>query len=108
MTASSASPSKTRTSFYRRLYVAWLIEQRVATVPAIMSLSGMPRRTVQDTISALHELDIQCQFQQRDGKPQNQGAYVIKAWGAINRDWVTQHIDDIARLLAYPVPELQR
>ena len=45
-------PSKTRTSFYRRLYVAWLISQGTDTVPAIMEATGMPRRTAQDTLSA--------------------------------------------------------
>ena len=38
-------PSKTRTSFYRRLYVAHLISQGTDTVPAIMAATGMPRRT---------------------------------------------------------------
>ncbi|MGJ8516713.1 winged helix-turn-helix domain-containing protein [Carnimonas bestiolae] len=104
MTAPSSTPSKTRTSFYRRLYVAWLIEQAVASVPAITSLSGMPRRTAQDTISALHELDIECRFQQTEGGRQNQGTYVIENWGAINRDWVRQHIEQIAALLGYPLP----
>ena len=37
--------SKTRTSFYRRLYVAWLISQGTDTVPAIMEATGMPRRS---------------------------------------------------------------
>ncbi len=44
-------PSKTKTSFYRRLYVAWLIHSETASsVPAIMAATGMPRRTAQDTL----------------------------------------------------------
>ncbi|HBP79531.1 MAG TPA: hypothetical protein DD685_11960, partial [Halomonas sp.] len=39
------SLSKTKSSFYRRLYVAHLIEQGVASVPALMEATGMPRRT---------------------------------------------------------------
>ena len=35
--------SKTKTSFYRRLYVAWLIDSGAATsVPALMTVTGMP------------------------------------------------------------------
>ena len=46
--------SKTRTSFYRRLYVAWLIDSGSACdVPAPMAVSGMPRRTAQDSLAAL-------------------------------------------------------
>ena len=35
-----SEPSKTRTSFYRRLYVAHLISQGTDTVPAIMAATG--------------------------------------------------------------------
>ena len=43
--------SKTKSSFYRRLYVAWLIDSQTATsVPALMEATGMPRRTAQDTM----------------------------------------------------------
>ena len=46
--------SKTKTSFYRRLYVAWLIDSGTAcSVPALMEATGMPRRTAQDTLAAL-------------------------------------------------------
>ncbi|WP_025733044.1 helix-turn-helix domain-containing protein [Carnimonas nigrificans] len=104
LSSTSSTPSKTRTSFYRRLYVAWLIEQNIASVPAITSLSGMPRRTAQDTIHALHELDIRCRFHQTEGERQNQGSYAIESWGAINPSWVHQHIGEIAALLGYPLP----
>ena len=46
--------SKTKTSFYRRLYVAWLIDSGTAdSVPALMAATGMPRRTAQD-LSLIH------------------------------------------------------
>lgn len=74
--------SKTKTSFYRRLYVAWLIDSGAATsVPALMEATGMPRRTAQDTLSALVELDIDCQFAQGQGERNNAGQYLIRDWG---------------------------
>lgn len=40
--------SKTRSSFLRRLYLAWLIDSGQATsIPALMAATGMPRRTAQ-------------------------------------------------------------
>jgi len=54
--------SKTKTSYYRRLYVAYLIDTGVNTVPAIIAATGMPRRTAQDTIASIAELDIECVF----------------------------------------------
>ncbi|WP_434458309.1 winged helix-turn-helix domain-containing protein [Stutzerimonas urumqiensis] len=96
-------PSKTRTSFYRRLYVAWLIDSGTATsVPALMAATGMPRRTAQDTIAALAELDIVCVFEQDAGDRHNAGAYRIVDWGAIDRSWVERHLGPIKNTLGYP------
>jgi len=78
------SLSKTKSSFYRRLYVAHLIEQGVASVPALMEATGMPRRTAQDTIASLGELDIECVFEKGDGERHDIGHYTIKQWGAID------------------------
>ena len=90
---------KTKTSFYRRLYVAHLIDSGVNTVPAIMQHSHMPRRTVQDTITALHELDIDCEFV---GGNKN-GRYRINEWGAISPDWVSANLSTLLHVLALPL-----
>lgn len=74
--------SKTKSSFYRRLYVAWLIDSQTATsVPALMEATGMPRRTAQDTIAALADLDIVCEFEQQAGARNHAGHYRIHDWG---------------------------
>lgn len=95
--------SKTRTSFYRRLYVAWLIDSGAATsVPALMAATGMPRRTAQDTLTALAELDIDCAFQQESGERNNAGHYEIRDWGAINPQWIAANLPQIKAVLGYP------
>ncbi|MDG9925996.1 MULTISPECIES: winged helix-turn-helix domain-containing protein [unclassified Pseudomonas] len=95
--------SKTKTSFYRRLYVAWLIDSgSAASVPALMEATGMPRRTAQDTLAALGELDILCDFVQHDGERNNAGHYLIREWGPIDRTWVEAHLAQIKTLLGYP------
>lgn len=95
--------SKTRSSFYRRLYVAWLIDSGSATsVPALMAATGMPRRTAQDTLAALAELDIDCQFVQDDGERHNAGHYRIRDWGAIDRQWVEANLARLRGVLGYP------
>lgn len=95
--------SKTKSSFYRRLYVAWLIDCRLASsVPALTEATGMPRRTAQDTIAALADLDIVCEFEQADGARQNAGHYCIRDWGAIQPQWVEAHLPQIKRVLGYP------
>jgi hypothetical protein len=95
--------SKTKSSFYRRLYVAYLIDSRIASsVPALMEATGMPRRTAQDTIAALADLDILCEFEQLDGARNHAGGYQIREWGAIDKDWITQHLVQIKAVLGYP------
>jgi hypothetical protein len=86
--------SKTKTSFYRRIYVAWLIKQNVNTVPKILAATGMPRRTAQDTLAAIHELAIDID--------NVGGNYRIKDWGAVNSDWIDNNIQHLKEVLQYP------
>ena len=92
--------SKTKTSFYRRLYVAWLIDSGSAcSVPALMDATGMPRRTAQDTLAALTDLDIDCVFVQQAGERNNAGHYAIRDWGAINPQWFAANLAQIKAIL---------
>ncbi|WP_434704178.1 winged helix-turn-helix domain-containing protein [Pseudomonas sp. Z1-12] len=95
--------SKTKTSFYRRLYVAYLIDSGLASnVPALTDATGMPRRTAQDTIAALADLDIVCEFEQEDGARNHAGRYRIRDWGAIDRGWIEGNLQRIKAVLEYP------
>ncbi|MBZ9537867.1 MULTISPECIES: winged helix-turn-helix domain-containing protein [Modicisalibacter] len=97
--------SKTRSSFYRRLYVAYLIDSGLAdSVPALTRATGMPRRTAQDTLAALADLDIVCDFEQAPGERHRTGRHVIRDWGPIDPGWVAQHHDHLRRVLGYPEP----
>ncbi|MDQ7733025.1 winged helix-turn-helix domain-containing protein [Halomonas sp. SpR1] len=93
--------SKTKSSFYRRLYVAHLIEQGIASVPALIEATGMPRRTAQDTITSLAELDIECVFSKDDGERHNIGRYQIRDWGAIDPSWVATNAERLKQTLGY-------
>lgn len=86
--------SKTKTSFYRRIYVTWLISQGVNTVPKIIEATGMPRRTAQDTLAAIHELAIQLD--------NLNGQFRVADWGAVNARWVEANVAEIKNVLEYP------
>ncbi|MBK3435106.1 winged helix-turn-helix domain-containing protein [Pseudomonas sp. MF7448] len=95
--------SKTKSSFYRRLYVAYLIDSQLASsVPALTEVTGMPRRTAQDTIAALADLDIVCEFEQEDGARNHAGRYQIRDWGAIDRGWIERNLVQVKQVLGYP------
>ena len=97
-----SEPSKTRSSFYRRLYVAHLISQGTDTVPPILAATRMPRRTPQGTLSRLAELDISCAFEQTEGARHLQGHYRISDWGPINPAWIASQLPAIKQTLGYP------
>lgn len=95
--------SKTKSSFYRRLYVAYLIDSgQASSVPALTEVTGMPRRTAQDTIAALADLDIVCEFEQQDGARNHAGRYLIKSWGAIDKGWIAANLARVKQVLEYP------
>ncbi|MBC3349188.1 helix-turn-helix domain-containing protein [Pseudomonas sp. SWRI196] len=95
--------SKTKSSFYRRLYVAYLIDSGVASnIPALTEVTGMPRRTAQDTVAALADLDIVCEFEQLEGARNHAGHYRIRDWGAIDRRWIEGNLQQIKAVLEYP------
>ncbi|WP_045859470.1 winged helix-turn-helix domain-containing protein [Teredinibacter purpureus] len=91
-------PSKTKTSFYRRIYLAYLIDSGINTVPAIIDMTGMPKRTAQDTLAALKELGINVEF---IGGTKN-GHYQINDWGAVSKTWVTNNLKHVKDVLMYP------
>lgn len=89
--------SKTKSSFYRRLLLACLIERGVNTIPKIMKEIEIPRRTAQDTINALRELDIDCHYL---GSTKT-GCYEILSWGAIDREWAMENFKLLKSKLGY-------
>ena len=92
-------PSKTQTSFLRRVLVAYLIDLGKNTVPQVMEVTGMPRRTVQDTIKALNELEIEVELY-------NRGKYRINNWGSVNRNWVKNNFAHVCNVLSCPYYEI--
>ncbi|MCC8255817.1 helix-turn-helix domain-containing protein [Vibrio campbellii] len=89
--------SKTKTSFYRRLYLAYLIDLGFNTLPRIQKEIEIPRRTAQDTINALGELDIECAYV---GATKN-GHYQIVSWGPFDKNWIYDNADMLAQTLGY-------
>lgn len=87
--------SKTKTSFYRRLYVAYLIDSGVNTVQQLLDATGMPKRTLQDTLAALNELDIKLKAQGGTRAL----TYSISDWGAIRKSWIKDHLQHITDTL---------
>lgn len=87
---SKATYNKPMISFYRKVLIAYLFDNGVNMVPAVCKLTGMPVRTVQDSIIKLSELNIECIYV---GARMN-GHYKIKSWGLIDKSKVKQYLID--------------
>ena len=60
------------------------------------------QRSGQDTIAALADLDIVCEFEQEEGARNHAGRYRIRGWGAIDRGWIERNLRQIKAVLEYP------
>ncbi|EGQ9181053.1 MULTISPECIES: helix-turn-helix domain-containing protein [Vibrio] len=89
--------SKTKTSFYRRLLITYLIDNGINTLPKIQREIDIPRRTAQDTINALGDIDIDCTYV---GATKN-GHYQIDSWGPFDKSWIAKNIKSIKGTLGY-------
>ena len=90
--------SKQKKAFLRKLYLAHAIDSEQHNLLSLNKHTGMPRRTLQDSIAALSDVGIECQFVQ-DGERNNSGYYKISTWGPISSAWVDTHLDEITKLL---------
>lgn len=80
--------SKAQLAFYRKIYIAFLMEQEAQNIPSLELQTGMPRRTLQDCIKGFADLSIECEFIARAGTRNNDGYYRVNNWGPINPQWV--------------------
>lgn len=94
--------SKAALAFQRKLYLAWLISRQEHSLLSLQKSTGMPRRTVQDTLKTLDDIGIQCVFEQHSGERNNQGRYRIGDWGPIDPQWLAEHADEIRASLNLP------
>ncbi len=62
-------------------------------------ITGMPRRTIQDCIKVLGDINIEVSFENSGRKRNNDGIYKIRSWGPIDRHWVAAQITHIAAAL---------
>lgn len=92
--------SKAARAFQRKLYLAWLISQQEHSLKSLQALTGMPRRTLQDTLKTLPDLGIRYGFEQHSGERNNQGHYRLLDWGPIDASWVARHAEEIRQGLS--------
>lgn len=96
--AKASEASKQQKAFLRKLYLAYLIDSEQHNLLSLSKETGMPRRTLQDSISAFKDIGVECEFVQH-GERHNAGFYQIKEWGPISPAWVGSNIDEVEALI---------
>jgi len=94
--------SKQQLAFFRKLYLAYLIDTESHNLLSLVATTGMPRRTIQDCLKVLKDVGIDCVFVDTAGTRHNDGFYQIRTWGAINQQWVADNIVMIKTGLGLP------
>lgn len=92
--------TKAQKAFFRKIYLAYLIDSEQHSARSLMTLTGMPRRTIQDTLADLSDIGIEAQFVQREGGRHNDGYYQLDDWGPIRRSWIERQLSQIEQSLA--------
>ncbi len=90
--------SKQKKAYYRKLYLALLMDTERHDLHSLERDTGMPRRTLQDSIKAMADIGLDCEFIQ-DGPKHRHGYYRIVDWGDHQRQWVEGHLCQIQALL---------
>lgn len=88
------SYNKSKIAFNRKLLIATLIDSNIGSVPMLVDATGMNRRTVQEVINSLSDVDITCL---RVGSTKS-GYYCISDWGMLDKNKTRmqlQHINDV-------------
>lgn len=83
---------RSQRAFFRKIYLAWLIDNGRHNLRTLQEKTGMPRRTLQDSLKDLEDIGISCIFEQSDGERNNCGLYRVKDWGPIRRSWVRSNL----------------
>ena len=92
--------SKQRRAYCRKLLLAHLVAGARHDLRSLEAATGMPRRTIQDTLADLDDIGIRAEFVQ-DGPRNNHGYYRILGWGDHDPAWIAAHIDALQRELAH-------
>lgn len=94
----STEHSKPKKAFFRKLYIAHLIDAGQHNLLSLNKETTMPRRTIQTAMEGFSDIGIEHEFVQ-DGERNRHGYYRIINWGAIDRRWIERNLQTIIEVL---------
>lgn len=90
--------SKAKIAYYRKLYLAYLIDSGRHNLVSLEELTGMHRRTLQTAMSGFEGIGILYEFIQ-DGSKNRHGYYRITDWSDHNKGWIKRNLQYVIDVL---------
>lgn len=90
--------NKSKIAYYRKLYLAFLINLERHNLVSLEEKTGMPKRTIQTAMSGLSDIGIEHEFVQ-DGPKNRQGYYKITEWADHNPKWIKSNLQYVIDVL---------
>jgi hypothetical protein len=90
---------KPKKTYYRKLYLAYLIDTQKQNLVTLVEKTGMPKRTIQASMLAFEDIGISFEFVQKQGAGNMQGHYKITEWGDHKKAWIKDNLQNIVDVL---------
>ena len=90
---------KPKIAYYRKLYLAYLIDSGEYNLISLAKKAAMPERTVRASMDAFEDIGIHFEFIQKKGAVNRQGHYIISEWGDHEKDWIESNMKHILDVL---------
>ena len=90
--------SKSKKAYYRKLYLAHLIDSDRHNLVSLEQLTGMHKRTIQTAMGGLIDIGIAHEFVQ-EGTKNRQGYYRITEWGDHDKSWIRKNLKYVIEVL---------
>ena len=92
---------KPKIAYYRKVYLAYLIDTEKHNIVTLAEKTGIPKRTIQDSMKNFGDVGISFEFVQKEGALNKQGHYIITGWGDHNKKWIKDNLLNIVGVLQY-------
>jgi hypothetical protein len=90
---------KPKKTYYRKLYLAYLIDTQKHNLVSLVEKTGMPKRTIQASMKAFEDVGISFEFVQKEGALNKQGHYIITGWGDHDKKWIKDNLLNMVDVL---------
>lgn len=90
---------KSQVAYYRKLYLAYLIDTKKHNLVSLEETTEMPKPTIKTAMQGFPNIGIQCNFVRPKGLRNGQGYFEITDWGDHSKSWIKANMALILEVL---------